>query len=86
MLKTWSDFQSEKEKEVIFATSACQKIFSGMMERGDLYVGQLPTEDEIVEGKRSVLEKHSHRLSGSREAPGLILVSYRISPTVCGTS
>ncbi|KAL6469818.1 hypothetical protein MHYP_G00209370 [Metynnis hypsauchen] len=50
--------QSEKEKEVIFAINACQKIFCALLERGDLYVGQLPSEEEIVEGDRDVDEKY----------------------------
>ncbi|KAI4877727.1 hypothetical protein NFI96_021977 [Prochilodus magdalenae] len=50
--------QSEKQKEVIFAINACQKIFCTLLERGDLYVGQLPKEEEIVEGDRDVDEKY----------------------------
>uniref|UniRef100_A0A4W4G1Y2 CCAAT-binding factor domain-containing protein n=1 Tax=Electrophorus electricus TaxID=8005 RepID=A0A4W4G1Y2_ELEEL len=50
--------QSEEENEVIFAINACQKIFCALMERGDLYVGQLPKEKEILEGDRDVVEKY----------------------------
>ncbi|XP_072517985.1 nucleolar complex protein 4 homolog [Salminus brasiliensis] len=50
--------QSEKEKEVLFAIAACQKIFCALLERGDLYVGQLPNEEEIVEGDRNADEKY----------------------------
>uniref|UniRef100_A0A8B9HLD6 CCAAT-binding factor domain-containing protein n=1 Tax=Astyanax mexicanus TaxID=7994 RepID=A0A8B9HLD6_ASTMX len=45
--------QSDKQKEVLFAIAACQKIFCALLERGDLYVGQLPKEEEIVEGRIS---------------------------------
>ncbi|XP_007246113.3 nucleolar complex protein 4 homolog [Astyanax mexicanus] len=50
--------QSDKQKEVLFAIAACQKIFCALLERGDLYVGQLPKEEEIVEGDRDADEKY----------------------------
>uniref|UniRef100_A0AAR2LQG9 CCAAT-binding factor domain-containing protein n=1 Tax=Pygocentrus nattereri TaxID=42514 RepID=A0AAR2LQG9_PYGNA len=63
--------QSEKEKEVIFAINACQKIFCALLERGDLYVGQLPSEEEMVEGDRDADEKYHifirHRYSNCVE-------------------
>ncbi|XP_066502272.1 nucleolar complex protein 4 homolog [Hoplias malabaricus] len=50
--------QSEKQKEVIFAINTCQKIFCSLLERGELYVGQLPSEEEIVEGNHGADEKY----------------------------
>ncbi|XP_076836277.1 nucleolar complex protein 4 homolog isoform X2 [Brachyhypopomus gauderio] len=50
--------QSDKEKELIFAINACQTLFCALLERGDLYVGQLPKEAEILEGNRNVEEKY----------------------------
>ncbi|KAI7795828.1 nucleolar complex protein 4 homolog [Triplophysa rosa] len=50
--------QSDKEKEIICASNACGKIFCELFERGELYVGQLPSEDEIVQGDRSAKEKY----------------------------
>lgn len=43
--------QSEKEKEIIFATNACSKIFCELLDRGDLYVGELPKEEDLMHGK-----------------------------------
>ncbi|XP_062867285.1 nucleolar complex protein 4 homolog [Trichomycterus rosablanca] len=50
--------QSEKEKEVIFAVNACQRLFSELMEKGELYVGQLPKEEEILHGDRDADDKY----------------------------
>lgn len=50
--------QSDKEKEIICSTNACSKIFCELFEREELYVGQLPTEDEIMQGDRSTEEKY----------------------------
>lgn len=43
--------QSEKEKEIIFATNACSRIFCEFLDRGDLYVGELPKEEDLMRGK-----------------------------------
>ncbi|GAA6075739.1 nucleolar complex protein 4 homolog, partial [Tachysurus ichikawai] len=50
--------QSEKEKEVVFAVDACQNLFCELIERGELYVGQLPKEEEILQGERHADEKY----------------------------
>ncbi|MCJ8741141.1 hypothetical protein PDJAM_G00067330 [Pangasius djambal] len=50
--------QSEKEKEVVCAVSACQKLFCEFLERGELYAGQLPKEEEILQGDRDADEKY----------------------------
>lgn len=47
----FSYLQSEKDKEVIFATNACSKVFCQLFYRGDLYVGDLPEEEDLVNGK-----------------------------------
>lgn len=46
-----SYLQSEKEREIIFATNACSKIFCELLDRGDLYVGELPKEEDLMLGK-----------------------------------
>lgn len=43
--------QSEKEKEILFASNACSKLFCELMERGDMYVGELPKEEDLAQGK-----------------------------------
>ncbi|XP_067232262.1 nucleolar complex protein 4 homolog [Chanodichthys erythropterus] len=50
--------QSEKEKEIIFATNACSRIFCELLDRGDLYVGVLPKEEDLMHGDRSAEEKY----------------------------
>ncbi|XP_062409784.1 nucleolar complex protein 4 homolog [Sardina pilchardus] len=50
--------QSNKEKELMHAIQACGKLFSDLLERGDLFVGKLPEEDEVLEGERSADEKY----------------------------
>ncbi|XP_016085099.1 nucleolar complex protein 4 homolog [Sinocyclocheilus grahami] len=61
--------QSEKDKEVIFATNACSKIFCQLIYRGDLYVGDLPEEEDLMNGDRSAEEKYGifmrHRYNSS---------------------
>uniref|UniRef100_A0A673IXD5 Nucleolar complex protein 4 homolog n=1 Tax=Sinocyclocheilus rhinocerous TaxID=307959 RepID=A0A673IXD5_9TELE len=49
--------QSEKDKEIIFATDACKRIFCQLFDRGDLYVGDLPQEEDLMSGDRSALDK-----------------------------
>ncbi|XP_058615140.1 nucleolar complex protein 4 homolog [Onychostoma macrolepis] len=50
--------QSEKDKEIIFATDACKRVFCQLLDRGDLYVGELPEEEGLMSGDRSAEEKY----------------------------
>ncbi|XP_029506890.2 nucleolar complex protein 4 homolog isoform X1 [Oncorhynchus nerka] len=50
--------QSEKEKDVVCAIEGCTKLFSTLLERGELYVGQLPKEELLIGGDRSADEKY----------------------------
>ncbi|XP_042251949.1 nucleolar complex protein 4 homolog [Thunnus albacares] len=50
--------QSEKEKDVISAVSACSKLFSALLERKDLFMGKLPGEEEALSGGYSAEEKY----------------------------
>lgn len=43
--------QSEKEKDVISAVSACGKLFSALLERKELFMGKLPGEEEALSGE-----------------------------------
>ncbi|XP_056146583.1 nucleolar complex protein 4 homolog [Lampris incognitus] len=45
--------QSEKEGEVISAVSACGRLFGTFLERGDLFVGRLASEEEMLSGEHS---------------------------------
>ncbi|TRY88577.1 hypothetical protein DNTS_034550 [Danionella cerebrum] len=50
--------QSEKDKEVIFSTNACSKIFCELLERRELFVGKLPQEEDLTQGDHSADEKY----------------------------
>uniref|UniRef100_A0A3P8Y1H0 CCAAT-binding factor domain-containing protein n=1 Tax=Esox lucius TaxID=8010 RepID=A0A3P8Y1H0_ESOLU len=50
--------QSEKEKIVVSAINACCKLFCTLLERADLFVGQLPKEEEMLIGDHSADEKY----------------------------
>ncbi|XP_026052225.1 nucleolar complex protein 4 homolog isoform X1 [Carassius auratus] len=50
--------QSEKDKEIIFATDACRRVFCQLFDRGDLYVGDLPQEEDLMSGDRGAEEKY----------------------------
>ncbi|MGH0163700.1 UNVERIFIED_CONTAM: hypothetical protein FKN15_048536 [Acipenser sinensis] len=59
--------QSDKEEEVVCAIRACSRVFSALLERGDLYVGQLPKEEETLAADYSAEDKYKvwmrHRYS-----------------------
>ncbi|KAL2099845.1 hypothetical protein ACEWY4_004239 [Coilia grayii] len=63
--------QSDKEKEIVCAVHACGKLFGDLMERGDLFVGKLPQEEELMEGGHSADDKYRmfmrHRYNGCIE-------------------
>uniref|UniRef100_A0A672ZQ88 CCAAT-binding factor domain-containing protein n=1 Tax=Sphaeramia orbicularis TaxID=375764 RepID=A0A672ZQ88_9TELE len=63
--------QSEKEKNVITAISACSKLFCSMLERKDLFMGKLPEEEEALSGGYSPEQKYGifmrHRYNGCVE-------------------
>ncbi|XP_031433237.1 nucleolar complex protein 4 homolog [Clupea harengus] len=50
--------QSDKEKEVVRGVNACGQLFCDLLERGDLFVGKLPKEEELLEGERSADDKY----------------------------
>lgn len=40
--------QSEKEKDVVSAISACSKLFCTLLERKELFKGKLPEDEESL--------------------------------------
>lgn len=52
--------QSEKEKDVLSAVDACEKLFSTLFERKDLYFGELPGEEEALNGEDVSLKQAPH--------------------------
>lgn len=45
--------QSEDHEETQEAVRACSRLFGALLERGELFVGQLPSEDTVMAGERS---------------------------------
>lgn len=39
--------QTENEKDVLNAVSACSKLFSTLLERKNLFIGKLPQEEAL---------------------------------------
>ncbi|XP_049460685.1 nucleolar complex protein 4 homolog [Epinephelus fuscoguttatus] len=50
--------QSEKEKDVVNAVSACSKLFCTLLENKELFLGKLPGEEEALSGEYSAEEKY----------------------------
>ncbi|KAM9841418.1 nucleolar complex protein 4 homolog [Aulostomus maculatus] len=50
--------QSEKEKDVVSAVSACSTLFCTLLERKELFIGKLPAEEETLRGETSAEEKY----------------------------
>ncbi|XP_030290595.1 nucleolar complex protein 4 homolog [Sparus aurata] len=50
--------ESEKEKDVIGAVSACSKLFCTLLERKELFRGKLPGEEEALSGEFSAEDKY----------------------------
>lgn len=50
--------QSENEDNVLAAIRTCAKLFESLLERGELHVGNLPSEDESLSDSLSAEEKY----------------------------
>uniref|UniRef100_A0AAY4A615 CCAAT-binding factor domain-containing protein n=1 Tax=Denticeps clupeoides TaxID=299321 RepID=A0AAY4A615_9TELE len=50
--------QSDEEKRVVCAAHACCRLFAALLERGDLFVGQLPGEERLLEGSHNPDDKY----------------------------
>ncbi|KAJ8260693.1 hypothetical protein COCON_G00164160 [Conger conger] len=50
--------QADKEKNVACAVNACNKLFCSMLKRGDLFVGQLPSEEDMLSADHSAEQKY----------------------------
>lgn len=42
--------QSERPEDVLEAVRACTRLFGALLQRGELFVGQLPPEDTVMAG------------------------------------
>ncbi|KAL1253185.1 hypothetical protein QQF64_017878 [Cirrhinus molitorella] len=50
--------QSEDDQQIIFATNACLNIFCELIDNGDLYVGDLPEEENFMSGDHGAEVKY----------------------------
>uniref|UniRef100_A0A8C9ABG1 Nucleolar complex associated 4 homolog n=1 Tax=Prolemur simus TaxID=1328070 RepID=A0A8C9ABG1_PROSS len=50
--------QSEDQEEVREAVRTCSRLFGALLERGELFVGQLPSEETVMAGSRGAMRKY----------------------------
>ncbi|XP_040323246.1 nucleolar complex protein 4 homolog [Herpailurus yagouaroundi] len=50
--------QSEDPEETQEAVRACSRLFGALLERGELFVGQLPSEDTVMAGSQGATRKY----------------------------
>ncbi|XP_077619733.1 nucleolar complex protein 4 homolog, partial [Crocuta crocuta] len=50
--------QSEDPEETQEAVRACSRLFGALLERGELFVGQLPPEDMVMAGSQGATRKY----------------------------
>lgn len=50
--------QSEDQEEIQEAVHACSRLFGALLARGELFVGQLPSEEMVLTGSRGATRKY----------------------------
>ncbi|XP_066227331.1 nucleolar complex protein 4 homolog isoform X1 [Saccopteryx leptura] len=50
--------QSEDQEEIQDAVRACSRLFGALLERGELFVGQLPPEETVMAGSQGATRKY----------------------------
>uniref|UniRef100_A0A8C0KC15 Nucleolar complex associated 4 homolog n=1 Tax=Canis lupus dingo TaxID=286419 RepID=A0A8C0KC15_CANLU len=50
--------QSEDSEEIREAVRACGRLFAALLERGELFVGRLPSEDSVLAGSQGATRKY----------------------------
>ncbi|XP_069352837.1 nucleolar complex protein 4 homolog isoform X5 [Eulemur rufifrons] len=50
--------QSEDQEEIQEAVRTCSRLFGALLERGELFVGQLPSEEMVMAGSRGAMRKY----------------------------
>ncbi|XP_039735136.1 nucleolar complex protein 4 homolog [Pteropus medius] len=50
--------QSEDQEEIQDAVRACSRLFGALLERGELFVGQLPPEEMVMAGSQGATRKY----------------------------
>ncbi|XP_062942309.1 nucleolar complex protein 4 homolog isoform X2 [Cynocephalus volans] len=69
--------QSKDQEEIQEAVHTCSRLFGALLERGEVFVGQLPSEDMVMAGSRGAMRKYRvwmrHRYHGCCNCLGELL-------------
>ncbi|XP_036290219.1 nucleolar complex protein 4 homolog isoform X2 [Pipistrellus kuhlii] len=82
--------QAEDPEEIQDAVRACSRLFGALLERGELFVGQLPPEETVMAGsqganrKYKVWMRHRYRSCCNRLAELLAHPSFQVKAVVDG--
>ncbi|XP_036290217.1 nucleolar complex protein 4 homolog isoform X1 [Pipistrellus kuhlii] len=83
--------QAEDPEEIQDAVRACSRLFGALLERGELFVGQLPPEETVMAGsqganrKYKVWMRHRYRSCCNRLAELLAHPSFQVKELALGT-
>ncbi|XP_059533216.1 nucleolar complex protein 4 homolog [Myotis daubentonii] len=83
--------QSEDPEEIQDAVRACSRLFGALLERGELFVGQLPQEETVMAGSQGATRKykvwmrHRYQSCCNRLAELLAHPSFQVKELALGT-
>ncbi|KAF5916464.1 hypothetical protein HPG69_014131 [Diceros bicornis minor] len=83
--------QSEDQEEIQEAVRACSRLFGALLERGELFVGQLPPEETVMAGSQGATRKYKvwmrHRYHSCCNRLGELLAhpSFQVKELALGT-
>ncbi|KAL2767922.1 nucleolar complex protein 4-like protein [Daubentonia madagascariensis] len=83
--------QSEDQEEIQEAVRTCSRLFGALLERGELFVGQLPSEEMVMAGSRGAMRKYKvwmrHRYHSCCNHLGELLAhsSFQVKELALGT-
>uniref|UniRef100_A0A8I3W3R5 Nucleolar complex associated 4 homolog n=1 Tax=Callithrix jacchus TaxID=9483 RepID=A0A8I3W3R5_CALJA len=83
--------QSEDHEEIQEAVRTCSRLFGALLERGELFVGQLPSEEMVMIGSRGAMRKYKvwmrHRYHSCCSRLGELLghPSFQVKELALGT-
>ncbi|XP_039327816.1 nucleolar complex protein 4 homolog isoform X1 [Saimiri boliviensis] len=83
--------QSENQEEIQEAVRTCSRLFGALLERGELFVGQLPPEEMVMTGSRGAMRKYKvwmrHRYHSCCNRLGELLghPSFQVKELALGT-
>ncbi|XP_064128069.1 nucleolar complex protein 4 homolog isoform X2 [Loxodonta africana] len=83
--------QSEDPEEIQEAVRICSRLFGALLERGDLFVGRLPSEEAVMTGSQGATRKykvwmrHRYRSCCNRLGELLAHPSFQVKEVALGT-